>query len=285
MADVIHGNTQIGATKMDLITAVALRELQFMAKLVPTVTDYSSFAVKGAKSVKIPKLGSFTVTNRASGVAGDASVLSPNGAVDTIDLDWNAYIAYIVDSSDAIQSTIEWQSELARRAAGAHGRYVDTQIIAVLEAAGVATTTAGAFTYDIAREMRQKYLANDGLMENAIWLLGVDQESNALDQAEFKDASIYGANAVVPSGVIGKILGAPVMVHNGVAANSFYLYDKSAVALAFQLGPQVSEQPANEYGSGAMRVAMDQLFGVDAMFKGLKGVGASESPLIIKDNN
>lgn len=285
MADLIHGNTEIGATKMDLITAVALRELQFAAKLAPTVTDYSSYAVKGAKTVKIPKLGSFPVINRSSGVAGDAAVLDTNAAVDTIDLDWNAYVAYIVDSSDAIQSTIEWQSELARRAAGAHGRYVDTQIIAVLEAAGVATTTAGAFTYDIAREMREIYLSNDGLMEDGIWLLGTDQESNALDQAEFKDASIYGANAVVPSGVIGKILGLPVMVHNGVAANSFYLYSKSAVGLAFQSGPSMSEQPANEFGSKAMRVAMDQLFGVDALFKGLKGVGATASPLIIKDNN
>lgn len=284
MADVIHGNTQIGASKMDLITAIALRELQFMAKLAPTVTDYSSFAIKGAKSVKIPKLGSFSVTNRASGVAGDASVLSPNAAVDTIDLDWNAYIAYIVDSSDEIQSTVEWQSELARRAAGAHGRYVDTQIIAVLEAAGVATTTAGAFTYDIAREMRQAYITNDGDLSQAVFLLGPDQESNALDQDEFKRAEVFG-QAVIPSGIIGRILGIPVMVHNGVAASTFYLYGKEAVGLAFQKGPQVSEQQANEYGSGAMRVAMDQLFGVDALYKGLKGVLATQSPLIIKDNN
>ena len=47
----------------------------------------------------------------------------------------------------------------------------------------------------------------------------------------------------------------------------------------------MDEQPANEYGVGAVRVAMDQLFGVKAMQTGLKGAAAGKSPLIIGLND
>ena len=73
MADVITGNTQVGPTKQDLVAAIVQKELAFQAKLVPTISNWSALAVKGAKSINIPRAASFTVTNRASGAAGDAA--------------------------------------------------------------------------------------------------------------------------------------------------------------------------------------------------------------------
>ena len=58
------------------------------------------------------------------------------------------------------------------------------------------------------------------------------------------------------------------------------MYEKGSVAIGFQRSPQMSEQPANEYGTDARRVAMDQLFGV----KGMQLVGGL-SELVVKDNN
>ena len=282
MADLITGNTQLGPTKQDIIAAIVQKELAFNAKLSGTVTDVSQFAGPGMKSISFPKLSSFTVINRASGVAGDASQLT--SAVDTLDLDYNAYVAWIIDSSDEIQSNIQSQIAFAQRAAAAQGRYVDTQIIGELETVGVATTTAGTITRDIVLEMRTSYLQNDGILDEAVWLVSVFQEEALLKVSQFESADVYGS-AVIPSGVIGRLYGVPVMIHNGLADAQYFLYGKSGMALGFQKAPSMSQQGANEYGTAAVRVAMDQLFGVSGLELGEKGVAATESPLVIKDNN
>ena len=60
MADVAIGNTQVGATKMDVIAAMVQKELKFKAVLSRYFEDVSAFAIKGAKSITFPKLSSFS---------------------------------------------------------------------------------------------------------------------------------------------------------------------------------------------------------------------------------
>jgi hypothetical protein len=267
MADVIHGNTQLSATKQDLVAAVVAKELAFQAKLVPTVTDYSAFAVKGAKSVAIPKAGSFTIIDRATATAGDASVLT--FASDIINLDQAAYCAWIVDSQDEIQSTLAVQLELARRAAAAHGRYVDSRLITTLEGAP-ATVTAGNITKDIVLEMRESLLTSFADPSSLYLAVGPDQEAELLKIAEFVRSDSYGAlPTALQTGVIGQVFGVKVVMHAGIGASTYYMYEKSGVYIAFQQGAQMSEQGANEFGANAKRVAMDQLFGTKLGQSGL----------------
>jgi len=278
----VTGNTELAPTKADIIGAIVQKELKFAAKLAGYFTDLSSLAMKGAKSVSYPKLSSFTVVDRASAVAGVASALT--SAVDKLDLDQNAYVSWIVDSSDEIQSMIEVQIEFARRAAAAHGRYFDEQLITGLETHGVATVTAGVITRDVVLEMRKAIQKNDGDLSSTGFFISPDDEEDMLKVAEFTQAQIYGA-AVIPSGVIGSVYGIPVVVHNGLAAAQYFMAEKSGLAYALQLAPKMASQPAIEYGTSAMLTAMDQLFGVKGLQLGEKGVGATLSPLIIKDAN
>lgn len=282
MADLITGNTQLSSVKQDLIAAVVQKELAFQAKLTPYFTDVSMFAAPGAKQVSFPRLTSFTVIDRASGVQGDASQLV--SSVDTLLLDINAYVAWIIDSSDAIQSAIPAQLEFAKRAAAAHGRYVDTQIITELEAVGVPTTTAGNLTAAIILEMQETLLENDADPGALALFIAPAQRTVLLQISEFRNAEIYG-QAVIPSGVVGSLYGMPVVVHNGLSTQQYFMAEKSGLAYGFQMGPSYSEQMANEFGSQAKRAVLDQLFGVEGMQKGLKGVLATQSPLVIKDNN
>lgn len=277
MADLIHGNTQTGATKQDLIAAAVQKELAFQAMLLSLVTDVSKFAVKGAKSISFPKLSNFTATNRSSGAAGDASVVV--SSVDKLDLDQSPYLAWIVDSNDEIQSTLEWQLELAIKAANAQGRFVDTHIISKLEAHGDAITATGDITRDIVLDMREQLISQFADKNALALVVSVDQEKAMLKIDEFTRAEIYGS-AVIPSGMIGKVYGVPVYVHNGLGAQTYYMFEKSGLAVGFQKAPSMSEQSANEYGTGAKRTAMDQLFGA----KGMQ-LNAGVSALIVKDNN
>ena len=279
MPDAIHGNTQIGPTKMEVIAAMVQKELKFKAVLANYFTDVSAFAVKGAKSISFPKASSFTVATRATGVAGDATVVA--GTADKLDLDIRAYIAYIVDEMDNVQSVLDWNTVCAERAGAAHARYFDEQMILALAAtAGYDLAHVGAITKDVILSARKQLLKNDADLNDVNLFISVAQEAEMLKIAEFTSAQIYGTSNI-PSGMIGRVYGIPVIMHNGLADSEAYLAAKSGMAYGFQQGIMASEQAANEYGSQAKRVAVDQLFGIKGMQLAEKGVAAGKSPLVV----
>jgi hypothetical protein len=285
MADSIVGNTELDATKQALIAARVQKEIQFRAKLAPLFTDVSSFAVKGAKSIGFPKLTSFTAVDRPTATAGDATVLT--SSVDTLDLDKKPYVAWIVDQNDEVQSTLNFQLEAAARAASAHGRRFDNDVITEMEAVGIATATAGDISYAICLEMREQYLDNEGEMDMgmAAWVVSGDQETALLNIDEFKRQDTYGPNAAIRAGFIGTLFGAPVIRHNGLADSTYYLAGKEGLVYGFQRQPAMDNESDNRYGVGARRWAMDQLYGVKGCLLGEGSAGATESAHIIKDGN
>lgn len=279
MADVAIGNTQVGATKMDIIAAMVQKELKFKAVLSRYFEDVSAFAIKGAKSITFPKLSSFAVSQRASGTTGNATVITSTG--DKLDLNIPAYIAYIIDQNDNVQSVLDWDSVCAERAGAAHARYLDEQLIVGLVAyAGVDLGVVGDITRDAVLDARASVLKADAMMDELTLFISVAQEKAMLKIAEFTQAQIYGSSAV-PSGVIGRVYGIPVVMHNGLADGQSFMAAKSGLAYGFQQGIQASEQNANEYGSQAKRVAADQLFGIKGLQLGEKGAAVGTSPLIV----
>lgn len=285
MADVVAGNTELGATKQDLIAALVQRELAFNAKLVNWVTDVSMFAIPGSKSISFPKLTSFTVVDRVEAAQGDASALT--ATVDTMNLDFNAYVAYIIDSMTKKQSNIKAELEYAKRAAAAHARYVDTQLIVAAAAAAASFQNVGAdadVTYANLLAMQKAYLEADGLMDQGSWWISPQQNTAILNLSQFQSNQAYGEMAI-RDGSVKQILGMPVLIHTGLASKQLFLVGKEGLAIGFQSAPQMDEQKANEFGVGASRVAIDQLFGIKAMQTGLKGAGAGKSPLILGLND
>jgi hypothetical protein len=75
------------------------------------------------------------------------------------------------------------------------------------------------------------------------------------------------------------------MIHAGLAANTYYMYEKQGLAIGFQQELSMSQQPANEYGVNAMRVAMERVFGIKGLQIGQAGAPAGKSALVIKDAN
>ncbi len=282
MADAITGNTELGSTKQDLIAALVQRELQAESKLFRTVTDVSRFAVKGSKSISFPKLTSFTAINRASGAAGDATALT--ASTDQLDLDQNAYIAWVIDSFDETQTTIEAQMEFAKRAASGHGRYVDTTLIAELESVAYISVNAGVpadITQDDILDMRRDLLKEEADLNRLTLAVGYDQERVMLDIPDFVRSDAYGSSNI-PNGVIGRLYGVPVVLSNLIGSQQALMYESGGCAIGWQKRPAMNKQGANEYGVGAERHAMDQLFGVKGMQLGVGSAAAGKSPLVIK---
>jgi len=281
--DTLATDAQLGATKMTMIASMVQRELQFNAKLLRTITNYSQFARKGVKEVQIPKTGSFTVANRACGTPGDATALTYD--VDSILPEFNAYVAFAIDGCDDIESVIDNYQLYGQRAAAAHSRYVDLQIVNKLETHGQASALTGDITYDWILEAQEKFCMAGMDLNDLFIVVGCDQYSALQKITEFRDQDIYGPNQAVRSGVIGRISNAEVISHPGVAASSYYMYHKSGLGYAFWKQPKASEQPCNEFGTDAKRVAVDQKFGIGGMHLGENGAAATESGLVCKDGN
>jgi hypothetical protein len=285
MADLITGNTEIGGTKQALIASLVQKELAFAAKLTPFFTDLSTLAIPGATSIAVPKLSSFTVIDRVEGVYGDASQLS--SANDVLNLDKNAFVSYIIDAMTALQSNIPAQLEFARRAAAAQARYVDEQIISEVRSVSHAFINVGTdadVSYANILTMVKELEENDANMSDCVWLVSPQQKQAVFALAEFKNQYQFG-QASLPSGVISTILGIPVVLHNGLVGKEMFLAEKSGLAYAFQKNASYGEQPELSYGVGAVKAAIDQLFGVKGMQLGQKGAAAGKSPLIIGLND
>jgi HK97 family phage major capsid protein len=283
--DVITGNTEIGNTKQDLIAAMVQRELAFKAKLTPYFTDLSSMVGPGMQSISVPKLSSFTVADRAEGSAGEISALT--SSVDKLELNQNLYVSWLIDPMTAIQSNIPAQLEFARRAAAAQARKIDELIITELGNIAHSFINVGAdanVTYANVLKMVKELEENDAEMSDCVWLVSPTQKEAIFGLAEFKNQYQFG-QAVLPSGVIGTILGIPVVMHSGMSSVQVYLAEKSSLAYAFQKSASYAEQDEIAYGVGAKRAAIDQLFGLKGMQLAQKGAAAGKSPLVIGLND
>ena len=256
----VTGNTQLSATKQTVIAAMVQRELKFTAKLLPTITDVSMFAVAGSNQVQFPKLASFTVENRASGVAG--ALQTAAATVDTLILDYRAYISWVVDSVDAYQSNINVQAEYIKRAATAHARSIDSAIITKLDTDSGYVQPAGITKAKILNA-RIFLMKNQADLNSATILVNPDDESALLSIAEFVEADKYGSSNI-PNGVLGRIFGMNVIAHTEPVAKSF-IYTKEAIAGGFQMGAKYAEQKDVRYGTDAMLCAIDQLYGFKSL--------------------
>lgn len=271
--------------KAEYISSVVLRELEFQAKLLPTVTDVSMFAMPGYSSIKFPKLSSFTVQDRAMGAASTEAVLTDSN--DVLLLDKNKIVHWIIDQKDNVQTSIEAQAEYAKRAASAHGRDIDNQIVAALELRGRTDWGAavGDVTRDIVLDMLEGYQNAEGAEGDAVFVVSNDQHKALLKITEFTEHQVYGPNDAIRAGQIGTLYGVPVIRRSGLAASTYYLYGKEAVAVGFQAAPQMDSMKAVRYGSQAMEHVMDVLYGIKGLRLAEKGAAAGESALIFKDGN
>ena len=278
----VTGNTELTAVKEAAISALVQKELISASVLASNVYDVSGFCRPGAATISFPKAGSFTVEDRAS--AAQASIQSLTFAKDTLTLGFMATVAWTIDPQDAIETPVDVEAEYAKRAARAHGVYVDQKLILELEAAGVATTTAGSISDAIILEMRAALLNRKANARNLRLAVSPAQEAVLLGINKYTWAQDYG-RSVIPEGILSQVYGIPILVTPELGANQYFMYDVEGIALGFQKGPQMDERKAPEYGTGAMLKVLDQKFGVKALEIAQQGVGAAESALIVKDNN
>jgi hypothetical protein len=284
MADTIVANTQLDSSKMAMIAAAAQKSLAFSAKLFPLVTDLSFMVGKGMKSLDLPKLGEFTVTNRASGAAADATVLSDG--TDLMLLNKVPHVNFIIDPQDEIQSRLDVQLEYASRAAASLGRFVDSAIVTELNTVGTQVGAAGVITKAWVLAAREYIATNNGDLSNASLIVNAESEGDllAIDDFVRYDSTGVSASAIV-TGMIGRIYGIPVVMSNALASGEYHMFEKGGIVAAFQRQPQIGRAPVTQYGPTAERWAIEAQFGVKGVQIEVGTALAGKSALVASDSN
>ena len=272
-------------TKADLIAALVQRELLEKASLTPFLMNFSGLAGKGAKSIEIPKLSSFTVQDRTLGAA--ASENSPlTDSTDVISLNKSKIVLFGYDSHDEIQSSIDYMASAISRASAAHGRQINSDILTSwTTVAGLSVNGASPadITADDILDMREFLISNFADMTKSYLVIAADQEKAMLKLAEFSRYDYRGGSASpIVNGQIGFVYGVPVVINQQVASQQAFMVNMEGSGYAFQKAPAVAEQVALQYGTGGKQVAIDCLYGIGGLQLGEGSAAVGKSPLIAK---
>jgi len=273
MADLIHDLTEVEATRMEFIAAMVQRELAAAAKMRPLISDVSEFAIKGHKSIEFPKLGSFAVQKLGENQRADAQALT--ATTDKLDLDQLAVVQWVMKKQAELQSVLRWEESLIQRAAAAHAREVDKDILDEM----IASAAAGnAVTYNasdiegnilsVVQKLDEAYAPEEGRFV----VFRPAQKKLLLQVANFVQADRYGSSVPLVSGELGQAYGLR-FVMSSIQSDSFVDgvmvgFQREACAIGFQMDPMIDEQKAIEYGAGSKRMSVDQLYGVKALQSG-----------------
>jgi len=271
MADQITDIPEVNVTRMDFIVETVQRELAAAAKLAPTVRDVSEFALPGHKSISFPKLGSFTVQKLGQNQKADAQALT--ATEDQLDLDQYATVQWILKRQAEEQSRLNFEQAYISRAASAHGRQIDLDILEEIipNASGSVTYNASDIEDNIL-EVVQDLDSQFAPEEDRYMVFRPAQKRLILGVANFVQANRYGDNTPIMTGELGMAYGLRFIMNNNTTAN--YVdgvmvgYQREGLALGFQIDPEFDEEKAIEYGAGSMRQTLDQLYGVKSMQDG-----------------
>jgi len=259
MPDVI-GGTALAATKEDAVASFLQAKLRQSALLLPTVTDYSSLAVPGAKSVSIIKQSGEFVVNKLP-TPNDDNTACPlpqaiNFGADKIDFDCRAHVGWQIDDFCDVQSKISATAQALESAAYAHAADIDKCIYADLfDGAAVANdvTDSGDIITNIAcaeQKLREQNVPYQ--MGDIFYVMTPEAKKNLLVAGSLKiiDTSVYGGQMPLIQGEIGMLLGARLIVTNhanplfndkivGAPVTGQMMYHRRALGFALQAGPQM----------------------------------------------
>jgi hypothetical protein len=273
MADNITDIPEVDATRQQLILEMVQRELAASAKLRPLVTDVSEFALPGHKNIEFPKYGSFSVQKLQQGQKADAQALTASN--DVLNLDQLADIQFVLKKQAELQSRLRLEQAYMQRAASAHGRQVDIDILEEMipnAAAGNAVTYNAGDIRDNVEEVVQKLDEAFAPEENRFLVFRPAQKKLLLAVENFVSAEKYGDRTPILTGEIGMAFGLRFVMSN-ISSDNFVDgvmvgFQSEAMAVGFQMDPMIDEMKAIEYGAGSRRIAIDQLYGVKTLQDG-----------------
>lgn len=239
------GMTEVTNASQALIAAVVQETLKQRSILMPTVDDYSRFAVPGAKSVGIPRRTQFTQNDKTENTGLTAQVLT--FASDVIALDKHKAIYAKLEKIAGLQATPDVVAEIVKESAAELALQLDKDIITELKKVSTAApdhqivyadTVNNVMAKADVLEIRRLLNVQNVPQENRFLLVSPTKEKELLNIGDFVKANEYGATQAVQLGELGTLFGFRVLMHTSLDSDEVIGYHKSHVGMAIQLAPE-----------------------------------------------
>jgi hypothetical protein len=275
MADALVGVTETSAAAIANVAKMAQTFLIQQSVLLPTVTDYSSLAVPGASSIKLPRSGGFTVGTKAENTAVDAQIVTY--ASDTITFSHRT-VQFLIEKLAQKQSAVDVVQDMLMKATKALALDIDNLIIAQLELASSSAPDHQINFIDTVNDVlakgdilaARKLLVSQNINPRECYLMfGAEKESEALALADFIQAERYGASTPIQLGEIGSIYGLKTLVHTSVT-DYMLAWHPSAVGVAFSQPIEIDMD--KDLANIGMRYSLDYIFGAKVLDSGKRCV-------------
>jgi N4-gp56 family major capsid protein len=282
MADALMGVTETSAAALAQVSKLAQTYLQQESKLIPTVSNFSHLAVKGASSIKLPRSGGFTVGDKAENTSVDSQIITY--AADTISLDQHRVVQFLLEDISDSQSMISTVQDALLKASKDMAFDIDAKIKAEFANASTSAPDHVIQYNDATNEdmelvdiLAMRKLLIDQNIDPRECFLGVGsvQEKNMLAIDNFISAEKYGSNQPITNGEIGQIYGMRVIVSNVFATTDSFAWHPSAVGFAFQ--QDVRTQREYDLANLAWRYSLDYLAGFEVLDGGKRVVMIEET--------
>jgi len=263
MANVGKVNTtSIDITRQELVSAIILDNFTEIGKIVPLVDDVSALVGPGMKSIAFNKVEDFDLQKQTypvtvPGATADGTV-DPNGTPivcqnltitqDVLELNCKAVAGFSYDPCDITQSVLGVESVVLQKASEAITRQVERDLITALEAdvdpANILAPIGGAGTIsegDLICLHTALNARNIPETERCLVVHPNDlKDIHALKC--IKDANVTGdATSTFRTGVVGMIMGSPVIWTTLATPGTLTLLHKSSLKFATQTGVMVLE--------------------------------------------
>lgn len=283
MADALMGVTETSASALANISSMAQLYLQQESKLLPTVSDYSSLAVPGASSIKLPRSGGFTVGDKSENTAVDSQIITY--AADTISLDQHRVVQFLLEDIADQQAMVNVVQDALLKASKDMAFDIDSKIKATFDSASTSAPDHVIQYNDATNEdielvdvlAMRKLLVDQNIDPRECFLgVGSAQEKNMLAISDFIDASKYGSNEPIMNGEIGKIFGMRVIVSNVFSGTDSYAWHPTCSGFAMQ--QQVRVQRDYDLSQLAWRYSLDYIGGFSVLDSGKRVVKIEETP-------
>lgn len=239
------GLTETSATSAELVANLVLETLKQNAQLMPTVTDFSRFAVKGAASVDIPRRTQFAAANKSENTDLVAQELT--FSKDTISLNLHKAIYAKLEKIADVQASVEVEAEILMEQAKELALQMDKDLLVQLELASAAAPDHRIAYANLSTIQRVDILEARKLLniqnvpqEDRFLLISPAQEKSMLDIDDFIHVDKYGpsAESALHNGELGRVYGFKVLMSNIVDDLKSVAYHKSAVGFCVQQQPE-----------------------------------------------
>lgn len=270
------GVTEVSATSMEIVSQLVQQVLKQKAMLLPTITDYSQYAVKGSNIVSIPRRTQFAAADKTENTDLTAQVLT--FAVDQISLNKNKAIYAKLERIAELQATPDVEAHIIMEMANEIALQVDKDIYAQLLLASsaapdhrVAFAGATLAQVDILEANRLLKVQSVPAPSDCWMVISPLDEKSVLQITDFVRAQDYGASpTALQTGMLGTLYGYKVLVSNVATDSRAIVYHKSAVGFASMMQPEYKTD--YQLISTSKEFLMQLIYGVSVLDSGKRQV-------------